>query len=227
MPDRTIDSLRHVKRHQLLFRGDCWAGMLDLWRWWRSREVNSTSLAPFALGPTSKGGSRRDRTKESKMNRRPGASLKPTFILMLMFSVLSAHAAAAQDMPSGTQLSPMQRRIFSGLGSFALDPNSTGEPPVSLVQGGVALGQLTRAVSGLDPTNPANYTPGVKGDCGFNTGSNVKVNQDCLNVTDSDLQGRGQAQDGGSIAQDPNSPDHLVAGFNDYRRGDQTCGAAV
>ena len=56
-------------------------------------------------------------------------------------------------------------------------------------------------------------------------GSNIKVNQNCLNLTDSDLQGRGQANNETSIAQVAPAP-HLVASNNDYVRGDGTCGAA-
>ena len=48
----------------------------------------------------------------------------------------------------------------------------------------------------------------------------------CLNLTDSDLQGRGQAQNETSMAVDPNNPAHLVASYNDYRRGDGTCGVS-
>ena len=42
--------------------------------------------------------------------------------------------------------------------------------------------------------------------CPGNFGSNVLVNQNCLNVTDSDLQGRGQAQNETAIAQNPFNP---------------------
>ncbi|MDQ6907418.1 MAG: exo-alpha-sialidase, partial [Chloroflexota bacterium] len=40
---------------------------------------------------------------------------------------------------------------------------------------------------------------------------------------DPDLQGRAQAQNETAIAQDPRHPDHLLASFNDYRRGDGNC----
>ena len=57
-------------------------------------------------------------------------------------------------------------------------------------------------------------------------GNNVKVNQECLTVSDPDLQGRGQAQNEESIAADPNNGNHVVASQNDYRRGDGNCYAA-
>ena len=56
--------------------------------------------------------------------------------------------------------------------------------------------------------------------------TNVKVNQNCLNISDPDLQGRGQAQNETWVAVDPNNPTHLVASYNDYRRGDGTCGVS-
>ena len=42
--------------------------------------------------------------------------------------------------------------------------------------------------------------------CPRNFGPNVLVNQNCLNVTDPDLQGRGQAQNETAIAQNPFNP---------------------
>jgi hypothetical protein len=62
--------------------------------------------------------------------------------------------------------------------------------------------------------------------CPGNLGSNVLVNQNCLNVTDPNLQGRAQAQNETAIAQNPVNPGQVVASFNDYRRGDGTCGTA-
>jgi hypothetical protein len=62
--------------------------------------------------------------------------------------------------------------------------------------------------------------------CPRNFGPNVLVNQNCLNITDPDLQGRAQAQNETAIAQNPLNPRQMVAGFNDYRRGDGTCGTA-
>src|SRR6185503_15721775 len=53
-----------------------------------------------------------------------------------------------------------------------------------------------------------------------------KVNQNCQNVTDADLAGRAQAQNETWISVDPNSANHIVASYNDYRRGDGTCGAS-
>ena len=72
---------------------------------------------------------------------------------------------------------------------------------------------------------PANYFPGSD-ECQANLGSNIKVNQNCLNISDPKLQGRSQAQNETSIAVDPNNTQHVLASFNDYRRGDGTCGVS-
>ncbi|RFU42044.1 exo-alpha-sialidase, partial [Actinomadura logoneensis] len=60
--------------------------------------------------------------------------------------------------------------------------------------------------------------------CDGRRGANVKVNQNCQNVTDAVLAGRGQAQNETWVAVNPNDPRQIVASYNDYRRGDGTCG---
>ena len=72
----------------------------------------------------------------------------------------------------------------------------------------------------------SNYFPVGDDGCPVSYGDNVKVNQNCLNIADPDLQGRSQAQNETSIAIDPNNQQHLVASYNDYRRGDGTCGTS-
>ena len=102
------------------------------------------------------------------------------------------------------QMNQIQKRILSGLASYELDPaNDAGN-------------------SQQAPT----YTPRGSGDCTFVNSSNVKVNQNCVNLTDPDLAGRGQAQNETAIAQDPNDLNNMVTTFNDYRRGDGSCYAA-
>jgi hypothetical protein len=90
-------------------------------------------------------------------------------------------------------------------------------------------GMVDQAISspaaGGSSAKPSNFVP-RQDECGVTTGGNVKVNQNCLNLTDPDLQGRGQAQNETAIAVDPNNSRHLVAGYNDYRRGDGTCGTS-
>jgi hypothetical protein len=169
------------------------------------------------------------RLRKQPLPRRATFLLIAGLMVALWCAVLSGRHAGAQGGAERSPLSQMQQRLLSGFASFTLNPSAVVSPrPLSLEQGDLALplGQAALAVSGLDPTNPANYTPGPNGDCGLKTGSNVKVNQNCLSLSDSDLPGRGQAQNETSIAQDPNAPHHLVAAFNDYRRGDGNCGVA-
>lgn len=150
------------------------------------------------------------------MNRRARRSLLAGFILGPMLAVLSAGMATAQGASGGSHLSNIQKRLLSGFASFALSPD-------------FALSQAPghgQGFGGLGPSATPNYFPAPNGNCDPQTGSNLKVNQNCLNLSDSDLQGRGQAQNETSIAQDPNAPNHLVAAFNDYRRGDGNCGIA-
>src|SRR5437588_11078358 len=75
--------------------------------------------------------------------------------------------------------------------------------------------------------SPTTYFPRGSGDCPNNQSSNIKVNQNCLNLSDPDLQGRGQAQNEESVAVDPNNTNHVIASYNDYRRGDGTCGTSA
>jgi hypothetical protein len=75
-------------------------------------------------------------------------------------------------------------------------------------------------------TGGDNYSPSGNNGCAENRGNNVKVNQECLTVSDPDLQGRGQSQNEESISADPNDSKHVVASQNDYRRGDGNCEGA-
>jgi hypothetical protein len=123
-----------------------------------------------------------------------------------------------------SKLTPLQQRHVSGFVSHELDQRKEAARTGAAVRANSVLGAST--VSASSSWVPTSYFPADDAACKEEFGSNKKVNQDCLNVSDADLQGRGQAQDETAIAQDPNHPDHLVAAFNDYRRGDGTCGFA-
>lgn len=123
-----------------------------------------------------------------------------------------AGSTNAQAKPFGLQsLNPVQKRLVSGLLATELD---------------IANPVRTRSAA---PLHAASVTvpqrPGPTG-CPANRGSNVKVNVNCINLTDSDLQGRGQSQNETWIAVDPNDPSRIVSSYNDYRRGDGTCGVS-
>ena len=101
-----------------------------------------------------------------------------------------------------TQMNEIQERILSEFASSELFPSTTSETGAQ---------------------QPSQYFPRGSDTCPTNLSSNIRVNQACLNLTDSDLQGRGQAQNETSIAIDPMNTNHLIATSNDYRRGDGNC----
>jgi hypothetical protein len=111
---------------------------------------------------------------------------------------LPAHASLYAKMTT------IQKRLLSGVGTRALTQGTVDEQE-------------------QDTVAPNTYYPTSDDGCPATLGNNVKVNQNCLNLTDPDLQGRAQAQNETAISHDPNNPQHLVATFNDYRRGDGNC----
>jgi hypothetical protein len=116
------------------------------------------------------------------------------------------HASAAVHGLDLHGLTKLQKQHVSGFASFEAGIGVSAQAPRTRTQA-----RMNNAGLSLCPRN---------------LGSNVLVNQNCLNVTDADLQGRGQAQNETAIAQNPFNPRQVVAGFNDYRRGDGTCGAS-
>ncbi|HEY6541935.1 MAG TPA: sialidase family protein [Ktedonobacteraceae bacterium] len=109
----------------------------------------------------------------------------------------NVHAASVLS-----QLTPLQRRIVSGFADNTLDPQNTASTKSTALA----------------------YHPDSGDDqCAVSLGSNIKVNQNCLNLSDVTLQGRGQANNETAIAVNPNNANDLVVGNNDYRRGDGNC----
>ncbi len=145
-------------------------------------------------------------------------------VLVTVAGFVLLPAAFAQS----PHLTPLQKRHLSGFVSHELDEHAAslhrsafpGAPLAKPADGGTSGG----GASGFGV--PTAYTPSGDDGCSERFGPNVKVNQDCLNISDAGLQGRGQAQNETAIAEDPNHPNHIVAAFNDYRRGDGTCGYA-
>jgi hypothetical protein len=139
--------------------------------------------------------------------RRTIAFLATGLLVAVSLNVLTASTAAAA--PFGyNQLNAIQKRHVSGLLASELN----GADPSAL-----SRGRAPSAPKRISPTNAA---------CTNRFGANVKVNQNCLNITDADLQGRAQAQNETWVAVDPYNADHLVGSYNDYRRGDGTCGVS-
>ena len=143
-------------------------------------------------------------------------------------------AQNAQATPFNyTHLNKIQKRLVSGALAYEMAPRTEASPRAR-VNGGDYEGS---GADGLPDTPPAsyataggsaaasNYVAQGTGECSVHYGSNVKVNQNCLNLSDRDLQGRSQANNETSIAQNPFDTKQMVASNNDYRRGDGTCGA--
>jgi hypothetical protein len=119
--------------------------------------------------------------------------------------------ASAQPFNYGN-LNKIQQRHVSGLLATELNPADAAN--------------RARLASPLTPVpGGSSYQPTANG-CPDRRGQDVKVNQNCLNLTDTDLQGRAQAQNETWIAVDPRNADHVLASYNDYRRGDATCGVS-
>jgi hypothetical protein len=123
--------------------------------------------------------------------------------LLAIQTIMLAPAPSARAATLEDELNEIQERIVSGF----------------------ALAELGSANT-TNPQQPINYFPRGSQDCGGVVSSNVRVNQNCLNLSDPDLQGRAQAQNETFIAIDPNNPNHIIASFNDYRRGDGSCGVS-
>ncbi|HEY4346233.1 MAG TPA: sialidase family protein [Gaiellaceae bacterium] len=120
-------------------------------------------------------------------------------VIVLGGALGAAHTARAFDP---TKAPEIQDRLLDGTADYELKP--TGD---------------ARASHHLD-----NFTPRHGNGCGGSgPGGNVKVNQNCLNITDTALQGRGQAENETAIAINPQNQNQIVAAFNDYRRGDGNC----
>jgi hypothetical protein len=135
--------------------------------------------------------------------------------LVLVGAVLAATVAFAGQSGGGTAqaakghwLTPMQQRTMSGAASAALE---RARVPGRAQQ----LRSMRSAAATIGQT--------AETGCPIDRGSNIRVNQNCENLSDPDLAGRGQAQNETAIAQDPAHPNRIVASMNDYRRGDGNC----
>jgi hypothetical protein len=146
--------------------------------------------------------------------------------------LLGSHASARVPM-NYAHLNKIQKRIISETLASELAPPATGLKSNAVIgdddEGTGPDGapftppKSFGAPGGVGPT--VNYFPSSQGNCSANLGNNIKVNQNCLNLTDANLQGRGQANNEPSISVDPFNSQRLVASDNNYIRGDGTCGS--
>ena len=133
--------------------------------------------------------------------------------LLLVQAPAGSSVRTARAAFDYSKLSNIQKRILSGAADLELNPASQA----ALKTAAATAPRKFDAVNGNEDSS---------GICSKQLGSNVKVNQNCLNLADTDLNGRGQAQNETAIASDTMHPNHLLASYNDYRRGDGTCGVS-
>jgi hypothetical protein len=126
------------------------------------------------------------------------------------FLLLQSHASARVHT-NYAHLNKIQKRISSENLAAALGPGSSGV--------------RSRIISPISDDGRGWGGAGHQGPCSLEFGDNVKVNQNCLNVTDAGMEGYGQANNEPSIAVDPLNPENLVASDTSFARGDGTCGA--
>jgi hypothetical protein len=156
--------------------------------------------------------------------------------LGLLLASAGAGPVAVQAAPMNwSHLTQIQKRLASGAleialapavapgAAAAISPSPGSDVNADAIDNLPTPGAFTAAPGGSGTSGSANYKPAGSGQCSARLGDNVKVNQNCINLTDPNLQGRGQAQNETSIAIDPTNPSHLLASQNDYRRGDGNC----
>jgi hypothetical protein len=103
----------------------------------------------------------------------------------------------------------------------AFDPTTLPEIQERLLSGFASL-ELNQPEQGVGGS-PSTFNPRGNDQCPNNIASNIKVNQNCLNLSDPALAGRGQAQNETSLAINKQSTNQIVGSQNDYRRGDGNC----
>ena len=128
-------------------------------------------------------------------------------------------------------LVPVMGLALAGRGSLspsavrAFNPSTAPEIQGRLLDG-LADYELNPSGDATASGTVSNYQAKNDDGCGLRDASNIKVNQNCLNISDTSLQGRAQAQNETSIAIDWQNKNHVIASYNDYRRGDGNCYSA-
>ena len=105
----------------------------------------------------------------------------------------------------------------------AVDPTKLPEIDERLLSGFASLELGVPGTNNNEGGQPSSYNPRGNDQCPDNIASNIKVNQNCLNLSNPSLAGRGQAQNETSIAINKQNTNQLVGSQNDYRRGDGNC----
>jgi hypothetical protein len=148
--------------------------------------------------------------------RRPGP--RPTVAIALVAALVLAVLAGSAMLPAAGQPAKPETNRFAPSGVVGVDPDAAASAA------GRASAQAATADAAGGGSVPAPSVSGTSG-CNDVDGGNVRVNQECTNQSDAAFLGRGQGQNETAIAVNPRNPRHLLAGQNDYRRGDGACGA--
>jgi hypothetical protein len=138
--------------------------------------------------------------------------------IVLVASLVLALLAGSTMLPAASQAAQPETNRFAPSGVVKVDPDA----------GASATGRAGVGAATADaPGGGSVPAPSVSGTSGCNDveGGNVRVNQECTNQSEAAFLGRGQGQNETAIAVDPKNSRHLLAGQNDYRRGDGGCGA--
>ena len=166
------------------------------------------------------------------LKRRLGVAFACVGLVAAAALLLHQSHAQATSSFSYSKFNSIQKRIASEtLANLMGTPTATrvGAAPPNDNGGGPDGAPFTPPKSyqaaSSSSTGVGNYFPSSSGKCSNNLGGNIKVNQNCLNISDPDLQGRAQANNETSIAQNPNNTQDIVGSDNNYIRGDGTCGA--
>jgi hypothetical protein len=164
------------------------------------------------------------------LTRRFGLALASVGVIAAAVLLLGNSHAQATSPLTYSHLNAIQKRIISQTLASAIGAPTTANGAPTEEGGGGPDGAGDTPPSGFasagSSIKPDSYTPGPDGKCSNTLGTNVKMNQNCLNLTDAPLQGRGQANNETSIAIDPLNPNNIIGSDNDYRRGDGTCGVS-
>src|SRR3954471_872442 len=150
---------------------------------------------------------RKSRGEERDMRRFvfPALALASLGVAAALAGVGTGGSTPAARATPLAGLTPIQQRLLSGFARSAIEERA-----------GLAPNARRREAAPAQRPSPLSGCPADRG-------ANVRVNQNCLNLSDPDLSGRAQAQNETAIAQDPNDADNMVASSNDYRRGDGNC----
>lgn len=138
--------------------------------------------------------------------------MRRTTLLIVALALLLPFAGGSALVLAQSEQDPMTNRFAPSSVHF-LDELAT--------QNGLAA--ANRAGSQQDEADPLEPSDDTLG-CSDDDGGNVRANQECTNVSRFDLLGRGQSQNETAAAVNPNDPDNVLFGQNDYRNGDGSCG---